>query len=397
MDTQTWMRAAVKGDIHSVEILLAEGTDINAHTANGVTALMYAASKGHTAVVQNLLDKGADVNTKRYDGMTALALATFFGHADSVSALLGKGADVYAKDIHGSTALDWAMSRGYARIAQLLKDAESAGTRGPEKDRAAEPVMTDREAHEQVNGPLGGLDAEPDESEITIQSIIPRGPLGGDKADAKDDEKVGGQADEFFYRRYWHKRSSRKGLWRLAMISAAVLLLIVSGASVYKLIEDAKYASKESPNVPFANIYAGQPEAIIAPPSSGQVKQSVQPSTYSIPVEVPKTNLTSVRGLTLGRNAKPGVAPRSSPQSTNIQSNDEPVVVTLAQQDNTKREPREEEPKSLPAGSKNRGRQDATTPQAVRSQNALNNQQQYSPAPPNSAAASSRKKVIQWP
>ena len=417
MDTQTWMRAADKGDINSVEILLAEGADVNANTANGMTALMCAASKGHTGIVQNLLDKGADVNTKRYDGLTALTLAAFFGHAGSVSALLAKGADVYAKDNHGSTALDWALSRGHAHIAQLLKEAESAGIGGAAKDRAAEPIIMEREAREQVNEPLESLGAEPEESEVTLQSIIPKVSLGEDRADvslnpamksgngrvdtradAKNDEKVSGQADEFFYRRYWHKKSSRKSLWRVALIGAAVLMLFVSGASVYTLIEDAKNASKESQNVPFADIYSGQPEAIIAPPSSGQIKQDVQPSTtYTIPVDIPQTNLASPRGLTLGKNAKPSIAPQISPRSTNIQSNDEPVVITLAQQDNTKRVPREEEPKSLPVGKKNNERQDATAPQAVRSQDAVTNQPQSPPTPPSSASTSPRKKVIQWP
>ena len=70
-DAQDLIRAAKKGDISTVQTLLAKGAEVNAKDAKiagGWTALIYAAQFGHLAIVQALLAKGADVNAKLVGG-----------------------------------------------------------------------------------------------------------------------------------------------------------------------------------------------------------------------------------------------------------------------------------------------------------------------------------------
>ena len=47
--------AAKKGDVAAIEVLLAEGVDVNARTDYGITALILAAQRGHTEAVKALL------------------------------------------------------------------------------------------------------------------------------------------------------------------------------------------------------------------------------------------------------------------------------------------------------------------------------------------------------
>jgi len=62
--------------------------DINAKGGNDETALLKAAEKGHLEVVQLLLGFNPDVNLPNEYGITALIRAAHFGHAAVVKALL---------------------------------------------------------------------------------------------------------------------------------------------------------------------------------------------------------------------------------------------------------------------------------------------------------------------
>jgi ankyrin repeat domain-containing protein 50 len=63
-----------------VQLLLEKGTDVEAKTDDGWTALHRAAAQGREAVVQLLLEKRADVEAKTDDGYTALHWAAERGH-----------------------------------------------------------------------------------------------------------------------------------------------------------------------------------------------------------------------------------------------------------------------------------------------------------------------------
>ena len=56
--------AAESGNIEAIKQHLAAGTDVNAKGKNGWTPLHYAAVESHKEVVELLLANGADVNAK---------------------------------------------------------------------------------------------------------------------------------------------------------------------------------------------------------------------------------------------------------------------------------------------------------------------------------------------
>ncbi len=122
-DAEDLRNAAGKGDISTVQALLAKGVDVNARGDASVRALMLASGEGHLDVVHALLAKGADVNAYNDNGWTALMYASSAGHLDVVQALLAKGADVNAEGYNSNTALSIAKAKGYSDIAQLLIEA----------------------------------------------------------------------------------------------------------------------------------------------------------------------------------------------------------------------------------------------------------------------------------
>src|SRR5262249_18977412 len=72
-DKDELLAAAKKGDVAAVKALIANGADVNAKTAYGVTPLLHAASQGHTEVVKLLLEHKADANAKdTFYGQTPL-------------------------------------------------------------------------------------------------------------------------------------------------------------------------------------------------------------------------------------------------------------------------------------------------------------------------------------
>jgi ankyrin repeat protein len=66
--------ASEVGDLAQTKALLATGSDVNARTTSGATALMVASQNGHIEVVQALLAAKADVNAKNHAGFTALSV-----------------------------------------------------------------------------------------------------------------------------------------------------------------------------------------------------------------------------------------------------------------------------------------------------------------------------------
>ena len=122
--------AAEEGDAAEVARLIASGADAGERaTRGGETPLMRAAARGHEDVVRVLLDAGADACARRADGFTPLILAVFFGHEAVVRLLVERGADPSARTGLGTTAARWAEARGFASMAEVLREAEASRPR----------------------------------------------------------------------------------------------------------------------------------------------------------------------------------------------------------------------------------------------------------------------------
>ena len=95
--------AASEGNIQAVKQHLAAGTDFELRcTACGLTVLGHAAWGGHKEIVELVIAEGADVNAKRNTGVTPLHHAARNGHKEVAELLIANGADVNAKIEGGS-------------------------------------------------------------------------------------------------------------------------------------------------------------------------------------------------------------------------------------------------------------------------------------------------------
>jgi len=79
-----------------------------------------AAETGDIEAVKQAIANGADVNGKDKDSWSPLNLAALEGHKEVVEFLIAKGVDVNAKDEEGRTPLHLATSEGYKEVSELL-------------------------------------------------------------------------------------------------------------------------------------------------------------------------------------------------------------------------------------------------------------------------------------
>jgi ankyrin repeat protein len=119
-----WATTANQNAVEMVEILLANGADVNArarftdwpsqitseprgqyHAYGGLTALLYAAREGCYACVEALIEAGAEVNLPTPEGVTALMIALDNNHNDVARFLMDHGANPHVWDLYGRTAL----------------------------------------------------------------------------------------------------------------------------------------------------------------------------------------------------------------------------------------------------------------------------------------------------
>ena len=118
--------------LETVQLLIANGADVNARDNDEVTALMIASSNSDTtSSLELLIANGADVNARDNDGYTALAMASASSHGtgslETVQLLIDSGADVNSQDNVGNSVL---MILAYSptssvETARLLIDNEA--------------------------------------------------------------------------------------------------------------------------------------------------------------------------------------------------------------------------------------------------------------------------------
>ena len=149
-NADTFFEAIKQGKRQTVSDLLTSQPDLaNAHTPEGLSAVLLAAyyqqpdiaklivehgatlnlfeaaSVGQLATVKAILGEHPDqINTYAPDGFFPLALAAFFGHADIVKFLLDQGADVQqaATNAQRVNALHAASANRHLNICRMLID-----------------------------------------------------------------------------------------------------------------------------------------------------------------------------------------------------------------------------------------------------------------------------------
>jgi len=115
------VRAVGYGDKELVELLIANGADVNAKDKWGYTPLLWAIWNQDKDMMKLLIAKGADVNVTPKDDYPPLHYAVLNKYKDMVELLLAKGANVNAKTEKGQTALSLAKEKGHQEVIELLR------------------------------------------------------------------------------------------------------------------------------------------------------------------------------------------------------------------------------------------------------------------------------------
>ncbi|HVT57716.1 MAG TPA: ankyrin repeat domain-containing protein [Thermoanaerobaculia bacterium] len=111
--------AAVAGNLHVLDLVLALSPQLDLCDVRGATALFYSAA-GRTEVVRRLIQRGANINLQDQTGKSPLMVAVLMNHPGTVGLLLASGADVNHRDHVGATALFYAAEAGLFVIAEQL-------------------------------------------------------------------------------------------------------------------------------------------------------------------------------------------------------------------------------------------------------------------------------------
>ena len=141
-DTATLLRAAEKGDIETLDRLLAHGMDVKVQAEDPArSAALHACAKGESlCTVHFLLSRGADVNQRNAFGETALhvAVASKARSAAMVSYLLNRGADPLVTNSLGDSPYALAMRHGDYTVTLLFTKSQTLlSGRGCARPRSA--------------------------------------------------------------------------------------------------------------------------------------------------------------------------------------------------------------------------------------------------------------------
>lgn len=115
--------SASRGDLPSIEELLAYESDTNARNKQGMTPLLYAVRSGNQKIIEKLLSVDeTDVNLSDIAGQSPLFWAAYRGDDKTVNVLLTLGADYNKKTKKNQTALDIAKLNNRTKTAKIIED-----------------------------------------------------------------------------------------------------------------------------------------------------------------------------------------------------------------------------------------------------------------------------------
>jgi len=111
-------------DIMSLNILLAEGADVDTVNQNGETPLMLASEIGNMRMLNIILMHAPNVNKKNKNGETALMIAAENGQLYVANRLIQEEAKIDIKNNQGETAVELATKNGHKEVMDLLNGKE---------------------------------------------------------------------------------------------------------------------------------------------------------------------------------------------------------------------------------------------------------------------------------
>jgi len=429
------MRAASNGRTETVRFLLDKGADVNLERHDGLTALALAAFFGHADIVCALLVRGANVRVKNGPDSTPLKWALSRGYSEiarllkiaeatadnapppapeqteHLSAQIKAGepphrsVDVELSEPVASTAaLDRAASPDGATLNTATQSVngltvEKAAVAEADPCERAGKTLPDRGRWHKRSASIRKRIREGERKKASaatrvspVLPVIPSTPPQTAKANTTR-APSSGEAVLFNRNRRWGTNPFVKKAW---LGVAALLMLCMSGISLYKLIQDINQPSRSGPAHPVPTNYGRPPVLLTMQPSAQKSPENAQSDSALKLPESPaeRPNLTSAPSAILDTNANQYAAPRWPPPGAEIPHSAEPVVVSLAQQDDTKRETREEKPKPPSNSTEQR---DEVKLRLVPSPTETTPYDSLSSASSPAMSTPPKKKVIEWP
>jgi ankyrin repeat protein len=119
---ETPLHVAAKwgGHVDAARLLIAYKADVNATDNDGKTPLWSAAAGGHTNLIELLLENGANVNAQDKNRNCPLSGAIMNNRYGVVPLLLSHGANPTVSDLNGESMLDRAALQGSPALAESL-------------------------------------------------------------------------------------------------------------------------------------------------------------------------------------------------------------------------------------------------------------------------------------
>lgn len=119
-EAQSLLDAAERGDLPTIERLIATGAPIDATDAAKQKALLLAVRNNHLAVATRLIDAGADINAQAANQDTPWLLAGALGRTAMLRHMLPKGPDFEIRNRFGGNALIPACERAHVDTVAFL-------------------------------------------------------------------------------------------------------------------------------------------------------------------------------------------------------------------------------------------------------------------------------------